>query len=252
MTFEELLTEGEAVPVEGWDFSWFEGRATEERPPWGYSRLLGERMATAKAGLDLQTGGGEVLAGIPKPPPVLAATEGWPPNVEVARKTLAPLGGEVVEAEYDAPLPFPDESFDVVSSRHPIENPWREIVRVLRPGGTFLSQQIGAGTVRELKEFFLGPQDYGGWTPEVLRAEAEAVGLRVDRLEPAKLRMEFFDLAAVVHFLRKVIWIVPGFEVDKYRDKLAELHRMIEADGMFVAHSRRVLVEAVKPGHTFE
>lgn len=208
-------------------------------------------MAAAAAGLDLQTGGGEVLAGIPNPPPVLAATEGWPPNVEVARRNLAPLGGVVVEAEYDAPLPFPDDSFDLVSSRHPIANPWREIARVLRPGGTFLSQQIGAGDGAELKEFFLGLQDYGGWTPDVLRVEAEAVGLRVDRLEPAKLRMEFFDLAAVVHFLRKVIWIVPGFEAGKYRDKLAELHRMIEADGKFVAHSRRVLVEAVKPGHTF-
>jgi SAM-dependent methyltransferase len=210
MTFEELLAEGEAVSVEGWDFSWFEGRATEERPPWGYSRMLGGRMAAASAGLDLQTG-----------------------------------GGEVVEAEYDAPLPFPNDSFDVVSSRHPIDNPWREIVRVLRPGGTFLSQQIGAGTVGELKEFFLGPQDYGGWTPDVLRTEAEAVGLTVERLEPAKLRMEFCDIAAVVHFLRKVIWIVPGFTVEGYRDKLAELHRVIEREGKYVAHSRRVLVEAV-------
>src|SRR6516165_3050397 len=31
--FETLVAEGAAVPVEGWDFSWFEGRATEERPP---------------------------------------------------------------------------------------------------------------------------------------------------------------------------------------------------------------------------
>jgi len=33
-TFEYLVAEGADVPVEGWDFSWFEGRATEERPPW--------------------------------------------------------------------------------------------------------------------------------------------------------------------------------------------------------------------------
>lgn len=32
---EELLAEGASVPVSGWDFSWFEGHATEERPPWG-------------------------------------------------------------------------------------------------------------------------------------------------------------------------------------------------------------------------
>ena len=66
--FEQLLAEGGSVPLEGWDFSWFEGRATEERPRWGYSRLLGERMARAAAALDIQTGGGEVLAGIPHPP----------------------------------------------------------------------------------------------------------------------------------------------------------------------------------------
>jgi hypothetical protein len=91
-TFEELLAEGDAVPVEGWDFSWFDGRATEERPSWGYSRLLAERMAGAAAALDVQTGGGEVLAQIPHPPPVLAATESWPPNIEIARRNLAPLG----------------------------------------------------------------------------------------------------------------------------------------------------------------
>ena len=29
--FEALLAEGASVPVEGWDFAWFDGRATEER-----------------------------------------------------------------------------------------------------------------------------------------------------------------------------------------------------------------------------
>src|SRR5436309_2914860 len=93
--FEELLAEGARVPVEGWDFSWFEGRATEQRPSWGYARLLGERMATARAGLDIQTGGGEVLATIPRAPARLAATESWPPNVEIARRNLRHLGAEV-------------------------------------------------------------------------------------------------------------------------------------------------------------
>ena len=48
--FERLVAEAAAAPVEGWDFSWFDGRATEERPPWGYARLMGERMAGAAAG----------------------------------------------------------------------------------------------------------------------------------------------------------------------------------------------------------
>jgi len=76
MAFDDLLAEGAAVPVEGWDFSWFDGRATEERPPWGYARLIGERMADVSAALDIQTGGGEVLAGIPQPPPRIHSTSG--------------------------------------------------------------------------------------------------------------------------------------------------------------------------------
>src|SRR6202042_1825875 len=97
-TFDELVAEGEAEPVAGWAFSWFAGRATEERPAWGYSGLLAEAIAGAQAVLDIQTGGGEVLAGaIRRPPPRLAATESWPPNVALARQRLGPLGGTVTE-----------------------------------------------------------------------------------------------------------------------------------------------------------
>ncbi len=42
-------------------------------------------------------------------------------------------------------------------------------------------------------------------------------------------------------------WIVPGFTVDRYRHRLAELHDRIQADGPFVAHAQRFLVEARKP-----
>jgi hypothetical protein len=62
-----------------------------------------------------------------------------------------------------------------------------------------------------------------------------------------RLRAEFFDVAAVIYFLRKVVWTVPDFSVDRYREQLRALHDRIEADGHLVAHSTRVLVEARKP-----
>ena len=153
MTFEELVAEGAAVPLEGWDFSWFEGRATEERPPWGYARLMGERLAAATSALDIETGGGEVLGTATRWPALMVATESWPPNVAVARDRLHARGGRVVACA-DAPtLPFADASFDLVTSRHPVLVLWNEFARVLRPGGTYLSQQIGAGSNRELTDF---------------------------------------------------------------------------------------------------
>ncbi len=247
-TFEELLAEGEAEPVEGWDFSWFEGRATEERPPWGYARLIGARMAEAQAGLDIQTGGGEVLATIPQPPPVLAATESWPPNVALARRRLAPLGGTVAEVADDADLPFDDESFDLVVSRHPVLTVWPEVARVLRPGGSYLSQQIGAGTNHELVEAMMGPRPVGqARSTRRAVAEAEAAGLVVTDLREQTLRVEFNDVGAVVYFLRKVLWTVPGFTVEAYRAPLARMHEQIQAQGPFVSYSRRFLIEARKP-----
>lgn len=41
--------------------------------------------------------------------------------------------------------------------------------------------------------------------------------------------------------------MVPGFTVDAYRDRLRALHDEIQADGPFVAHSARYLIEARKP-----
>lgn len=248
-TFERLLAEAEAEPVEGWDFSWFDGRATEQRPPWGYARLIGERMATAEAALDIQTGGGEVLATIPKAPPVLAATESWPPNLAVARRNLTPLGATVVEAADTDDLPFPDGSFDLVVSRHPTTVRWPQIARVLRPGGTYLSQQVGAGSNHELIEHMMGTQPIGpGRSTDRAVSEAEAVGLAVVDLREQACRVEFFDVGAVVYFLRKVLWTVPDFTVETYRDRLALLHEKIAAEGPFVAHSQRFLIEARKPG----
>ena len=118
--FDELVAEGESEPVAGWDFSWFAGRATEERPAWGYAGLLAEAIAGAGAVLDIQTGGAEVLAGaISRPPAVLAATESWPPNVALARQRLAPLGGTVTQVADDEVL----RVLEVDSSHVNIEQP---------------------------------------------------------------------------------------------------------------------------------
>ncbi|MBT1095420.1 methyltransferase domain-containing protein [Streptomyces chartreusis] len=252
--FEELLAEGAAVPTEGWDFSWFRGRATEARPSWGYAVSLADRLAGASAALDLQTGGGEVLdfalGRAPKAPVLTVATEGWPPNVAKATALLAARGVAVVAAPEEAPLPFADAAFDLVTSRHPVRAHWPEIARVLRPGGTYFAQHVGPHSVFELVEYFLGPQPEevrSGRDPERERADAEAAGLEVVDLRAEELRMEFHDIAAVVHFLRKVVWMVPGFTVEAHRPRLKNLHEQIESDGPFVAHSTRHLFEARKP-----
>jgi hypothetical protein len=66
-------------------------------------------------------------------------------------------------------------------------------------------------------------------------------------LRQGATRVEFFDIAAVVHFLRKVVWTVPEFTVARYHRQLTDLHQRIRREGSFVSHSQRYLIEARRP-----
>jgi SAM-dependent methyltransferase len=245
-TIDDLLREASAADVGGWGFGWLEGRATEERPPWGYARLLAGRLDRARSALDVDTGGGEILAEMPVLPARMAATEGWAPNAERARRLLGPRGVEVVQARPGEPLPFGGDAFDLVSSRHPVRPDWTEIARVLAPGGTYFAQHVGPASAFELIEWFLGPLPREGVArdPEREADEARAAGLTVVDLRTARCRMEFFDVGAVVWILRKCVWWVPDFTVERYREQLLAMDGHIRVHGAFVAHSTRTLFEA--------
>lgn len=248
-SFDDLLAEAESAPVTGWDFSWLDGRASEERPSWGYAASLTDRLGRAGSVLDIQTGGGEVLAealtACRRRPATMAATESWPPNLALARERLRPFRVRVEQTPEQGPLPFDDESFDLVTTRHPTVVPWVEVARVLLPSGVFFAQLIGAGTNRELTEFLMGPYKRTDVrSAEQVLGEARAAGLDVVDLREATLRVVFDDVGAVVYFLRKVVWTVPDFTVEGYRPELLRLHHVIEREGCFVSHARRLLVEA--------
>jgi len=245
-TFDELVAEAESADLTGWGFGWLDGRATEERPPWGYARLLAGRLARVASALDIDTGGGEVVAEAATLPPRMCVTESWPPNALRARETLGPRGVEVHETSPGDPLPFPDESFELVTARHPVRPDWAEIRRVLVPGGRYLAQHVGPASAFELIEYFLGPlpENRKGRDPRREVAEAQRARLTVTDVRTARCRMEFCDIGAVVWTLRKCVWWVPDFSVDRYRDQLRALDRRLRHEGPFVAHSTRHLIEA--------
>ncbi len=244
-SYEDLVSEAEQADVTGWDFSWLEGRATEERPPWGYARHLAERLPQAKRALDLDTGGGEIIAGVPDLPEHMTVTEAWPPNARKAEDLLKPRGVDVVQAE-GGHLPFGDATFDLVTSRHPVVPHWAEIARVLTDGGTYFAQHVGPASGFELIEYFLGPlpENRKGRDPEREAQDARDAGLDIIDVRTARCRMEFHDVGAIVWILRKCVWWVPGFEVALYEEQLRALDASMRDARPFVAHSSRTLFEA--------
>jgi hypothetical protein len=247
--FEELVHEAEGAPIGGWDFGWLDGRAIEDRPSWRYFDRVAERGATVASLLEIQAGVGSMIGSLPVIPSRAVATEGFPPSVAVAAPRLDACGVHlVVTSQTVAGLPFCGEAFELVISRHPIEPWWVEIERVLTPGGSYLAQHVGPASLRSLSEFLMGAiPEASKRHPEVERRAAEDAGLVVHAMDVEGPRTVFYDIGAVVYFLRMVPWIVPNFSVARYRDALHDLHVVIQRDGGFETAASRVLVDARKP-----
>ncbi|WP_084965508.1 class I SAM-dependent methyltransferase [Thermoactinospora rubra] len=240
--FTQLIAEALRTPFEGWDFGVFQGRYDETGSlPWSYEALVRDHLGQAASLLDLGTGGGELLASLAPLPARTAATEGYAPNVPVARRRLGPLGVKVVEVDDDR-LPFPDKSFDLVINRHESYDPG-EVRRVLKKGGTFLTQQVGGRDLHEVNEALGGPPNE--WHAWDLRQATEGLlqaGFEVTWREEARVPAVFRDVGALVLYLRLIPWQVPGFTVERYGERLRQLH-----DGGFPLHvtCHRFAVRAV-------
>jgi SAM-dependent methyltransferase len=247
--FDALVDEAERAPIEVWDFGWLDGRATEDRPTWRYFERVAERVAGVSTLLEVQAGVGSMIGSLPSPPRLAAATEGFAPAVAVAAPQLSSRGVYLVVTSQTIPgLPFTDGTFELVISRHPVDVWWHEIARVLRPGGTYLAQHVGPHSLRSLSEFLMGPlPDASMRDTEVERRAAEAADLVVLDMRLERPRTAFHDIGAVVYFLRLVPWIVPGFTVSRYRERLRDLHEVIQRDGGFETTASRTLVEATRP-----
>jgi SAM-dependent methyltransferase len=248
--FDQLVQQAWVAPADTWDFSWLEGRATEDRPSWRYFDRVAERVRDAQRLLDVDAGTGNMLADLPKLPPLAAATDSYEPSIQMAAPRLRARGAQVVQTQGDRQaLPFADASFDLIISRHPVETWWSEIARVLQPGGHYFSQQVGPHSLRDLSEFLMGPRTPGSKRdPERARRAAEATGLVVDELRAERTRVVCYDIGAVVYLLRVVVWTVPDFTISRYRAQLRRLHDHIENTGAFETTSSRFLIDAHRPG----
>src|SRR5208283_3830117 len=116
--YDALVHEAASQPFAGWDFSYIEGRYTEEEPSWDYREIVVERMKDTRSMLDLGTGGGEFLGSLGPLPPATFATEAYPPNLAIARRRLEPLGVKVVQTSRGDELSLPTGFFELVIDRH--------------------------------------------------------------------------------------------------------------------------------------
>ncbi len=239
--------EEEIAHIHGWDFSHLEGRHEQGDTPWSYREIVKRYLREDLQILDYDTGGGEVLRSLGHPYHNTAATEGYPPNVELCEKELTPLGIRFKPCSDPANIPFEDESFDIILNRHGAFAP-KELYRLLKPGGLFITQQVGSDNDRDLVELVLPEVEkpYPHLRLSVQKQAFEDAGFEILDSAEAYLPIRFYDVGAFVWFARVLPWEFPDFSVDRCFDRLLEVQKIIDQTGVLEGTAHRYMIVAKK------
>ena len=252
MTDEELKqlwkAEEDCAFIKGWDFSHISGRYQEEENlPWDYEAIIRSHLQDDRKLLDYDTGGGEFLLSLHHPYENTAATEGYPPNVALCKERLLPLGIDLRECSDASKIPFADESFDMIINRHGDFDP-SEIRRLLKPGGQFITQQVGSENDRDLVELVLPGTEkpFPHLNLKEQRRRFTEEGFTILQAEEVFSPITFYDVGAFVWFARIIEWEFPGFSVDRCFDRLLKMQKGLERDGRITGTTHRYLIVAEK------
>jgi len=228
------LAEEEIAYIKGWDFSHIEGkfRSDEDNMPWDYKTVIRKYLKPTDKILDMDTGGGEFLLSLGHPHRLTSATEGYAPNVILCRETLAPLGIDFREMEDESQMPFDDTTFDIVLNRHGSYDP-KEIYRILKPGGLFITQQVGEDNDWDLVQLVLPGKEksFPGHNLNVQAKLFTDAGFTSLEQDETYKPIYFYDTAALVWFARVIIWEFTGFSVETCFVNLLEIEKKIREKG---------------------
>lgn len=241
-----LLSE-EQQAFQGWDFSYLMGRWESECLSWDYTQIVNTYRRSTDQLLDMGTGGGEFILGLGHPYQLLSVTEGWQPNLLLCKERLEPLGITVKYVGEDDKLDYPDQQFDMVINRHESFDA-AEVNRVLKPGGYFVTQQVGGQNDRILVEKLLGNIPFPFPNHDLLHNVEllKNTGFAILDQKEEKMQMKFFDLGAVVYFAKQCVWEFPDFSVNKCFEQLKVMGDELNQNGYISNNEHRFLIVSRK------
>lgn len=244
---EDYQTIENTIEMIGWDFSCLADKTKEEPLPWSYETLVKRRLKPAHRLLDMGTGGGEFLLSLRHPDHLITVTEGYAPNHDLCLKRLKPRGIDVVFCEGDGFLPLPDATFDIVINRHESYN-LEEVYRILKPGGFFITQQVGSENNTPLIKALLGDLKKHA-KPFTLSREierAEKAGFIVLDHNEAFPYQRYQDIEAVIFMAKIIQWEFPDFSVKRCCAALTRIEAIIQSEGYFGSKEHRFMFVARK------
>lgn len=246
MTCEELKQLLNTVGArDGWDFS----RVRDQRDPvpWDYRTVVRQYLRSTDRVLDVGTGGGEnflALAshfgagmGVDVDPAMIAAARRNQEQQQVTHVHFAVMAAEGLQVA--------DESFDVILNRHSVVQVG-EVVRVLKPGGYFIHQNVGQrNTANFFAAFGWSQQSFGddSWpTVAQLAHDFQVAGCQIRAVAEYDVPYRFLDLPSFIFWCNAVPWPEP-FDPDRHWPVINQiLERYTTAQGIETNEHRELLI----------
>lgn len=203
--------------------------------------------------LDIGTGGGERFLRLAKHYGTGLGTDVDPAMIAVAAGNTSPeLRNKVSWAVMPAEsLAVPDNSFDVVLNRHA---PFivSEVARALRPGGYFVTQQVGAHNMQNIFEAFgwASPRAWWEaeqkqlgqpWQAEVAPKAFTAAGCEIVARADYNVGYYVQDIASLIFWLQSVPLPEP-FDIDRHEALLRSFMARYQTSRGFVSNEHRDLL----------
>jgi ubiquinone/menaquinone biosynthesis C-methylase UbiE len=216
LTREQLFDIAATVPQrQGWDYS--QVRDAREPVPWDYVDVVRRYLKPGDRVLDCGTGGGERFLSLSDAYRLGVGLDPDPEMLEVAQANADRDGVsrvEWVEGCGEA-LPVADNSMDVVLNRHAVIDPV-ETLRVLRPSGLLIMQEVGARNLQAIcTTFGCGP---GG---EYVFAPADSIYRLADRfraLGSTVLAVAEYDVPYTLLDIPSLLFLLRGVGIPEDYD----------------------------------
>lgn len=234
--------------LNGWDFSKI--RSKSEGVKWDFYHEVSRICKKSDVLLDIGTGGGEALLSIAEAALLLVGIDISAGMVNAANDNIKSSNiSNVRIAQMDADkLDFPDEFFNVVSSRHAPFHA-EEVARVLAEDGIFLTQQVSEDDKINIKQAFGRGQSFGtqdGTLKNMYITELREAGFH-DVQTFDYNAMEWYQSYEDLIFLLKHTPIIPNFGQNE--NDFALLEKFIgehQTDKGIMTNSKRFMIVARK------
>jgi hypothetical protein len=136
----------------------------------------------------------------------------------------------------------------MITNRHESYSP-KEVLRIVKPGGKFYTQQVGDQNDKELVRMLEAPVATGDtpWNLDYATQQLQDSGFEIETAKECFPITRIFDVGAIAYYFKVIPWEIPNFSIDQYFGPLARIHEKIQSKGYIDVKSHRFLIVAKKP-----